>query len=68
MVYEGPNDRAGIECILNKNACPEKTMIWSEYEAFLLQVKQIGTSACGATAVINVLVSCAQLQLSVRYT
>ena len=32
-------------------------MIWSEYEAYVLQVKQIGVSACGATAVINVLVS-----------
>ena len=36
----------------------DKVMIWSEYEAYLLQVKQIGTSACGATAVINILVSC----------
>ena len=35
----------------------ERAMIWSEYDAYLLQVKQIGTSACGATAVINVLVS-----------
>ena len=34
----------------------DKVMIWSEYEAYLLQVKQIGTSACGATAVINILV------------
>ena len=35
----------------------EKAMIWSEYDAYLLQVKQIGRSACGATAVINVLVN-----------
>lgn len=34
----------------------EKVMIWHEYEAYLLQVKQIGTSACGPTAVLTVLV------------
>ncbi|XP_050399662.2 uncharacterized protein LOC126816899 isoform X1 [Patella vulgata] len=33
----------------------EKVMIWSEYEAYIQQVKQIGLSACGPTAVINVL-------------
>lgn len=33
----------------------EKTMIWTEQEAALKQVTQISTSACGATAVINVL-------------
>ena len=38
------------------DASMEKVMIWSEYEAYVLQVKQIGVSACGATAVINVLV------------
>lgn len=32
-------------------------MIWSEYEAYVLQVTQIDASACGATAVINILVS-----------
>lgn len=35
----------------------ERIMIWSEYEAYLLQVKQIGMSACGQTAVLNLLVS-----------
>lgn len=35
----------------------EKVMIWNEYEAYVVQVKQIGTSACGPTAVLNVLVS-----------
>ena len=35
----------------------EKVMIWTEMEAFTRQVTQIGRSACGATAVINVLVS-----------
>ena len=34
-----------------------KVMLWTEYQAYVLQVSQIGTSACGATAVINVLVS-----------
>lgn len=34
----------------------ERTMIWSEREACVKQVTQISTSACGATAVINVLV------------
>lgn len=35
----------------------EKVMIWTERQATLRQVSQIGTSACGPTAVINVLVS-----------
>ena len=33
----------------------EKTMIWTELEACKRQVNQVGVSACGATAVINVL-------------
>ncbi|KAK2147563.1 hypothetical protein LSH36_547g04001 [Paralvinella palmiformis] len=33
----------------------KKVMLWTEYQAYVLQVSQIGTSACGATAVINVL-------------
>ncbi|OWF48215.1 uncharacterized protein LOC110453389 [Mizuhopecten yessoensis] len=40
----------------NKPHCHiEKVMIWNEYEAYVLQVKQIGTSACGPTAVLNVM-------------
>lgn len=35
----------------------EKTMIWSEQEAATKQITQIGTSACGATAVLNVLLA-----------
>lgn len=35
----------------------EKVLIWSELEACNRQVTQIGTSACGATAVINVLMA-----------
>ncbi|XP_074646911.1 uncharacterized protein LOC141902886 [Tubulanus polymorphus] len=33
----------------------QKVMVWSEYEAYISQVKQIGRSACGPTAVINIL-------------
>ena len=33
----------------------EKTMIWTELEAIKRQVNQVGVSACGATALINVL-------------
>nr|CAD7603610.1 unnamed protein product [Timema genevievae] len=35
----------------------DRTMIWSEQEACAKQVTQISTSACGATAVINVLLA-----------
>lgn len=43
---------------LSLNGQVRKVMFWSEHEAYALQVNQIGTSACGATAVINVLVKC----------
>lgn len=33
----------------------KRTMIWSEEEAKNIQIMQIGASACGATAVLNVL-------------
>ncbi|XP_059060841.1 uncharacterized protein LOC131853814 [Achroia grisella] len=36
---------------------PERSMIWSEREACERQVTQIGTSACGATAVVNVFIA-----------
>lgn len=39
----------------NVESSIEKTMIWTEQEAALKQITQISTSACGATAVINVL-------------
>ena len=42
----------------------EKVMIWNEYEAYVVQVKQIGTSACGPTAVLNVLVSWLSFHMS----
>ncbi|KAG0717504.1 hypothetical protein GWK47_054309 [Chionoecetes opilio] len=42
-----------------EDSCPrvKKVMIWTELQASARQVTQIATSACGATAVINVLVS-----------
>jgi hypothetical protein len=35
---------------------PSKVMLWSDKEAALKQIEQVGTSACGATAALNVLV------------
>lgn len=42
-----------------EDSCPrvKKVMIWTELQASARQVTQIATSACGATAIINVLVS-----------
>lgn len=45
----------------------ERTMIWSEQEACVKQVTQISTSACGATAAINVLVKLFHICLFVCY-
>jgi hypothetical protein len=45
----------------------ERTMIWSEQEACVKQVTQISTSACGATAAINVLVKLFHICLFVNY-
>ncbi|XP_028158132.1 uncharacterized protein LOC114351214 isoform X2 [Ostrinia furnacalis] len=36
---------------------PPRCMVWSEREACERQVTQIGTSACGATAVVNVFIA-----------
>jgi len=33
----------------------DKVMIWNEYEAYVMQYKQIAESACGPTAVLNVM-------------
>lgn len=44
-----------VENDAQKSLRMEKVMIWSEYEASLNQFTQIGASACGATAVLNVL-------------
>lgn len=35
---------------------PERVVLWDETEADEKQVEQVGASACGATAVLNVLV------------
>lgn len=42
-----------------EDSCPrvKKVMIWTELQASARQVTQIATSACGATAVINVLLA-----------
>ena len=42
---------------------PAKVMIWSETELKQKHVKQLGASACGATAVVNLLVSRSALAL-----
>ena len=36
---------------------PERVVLWDEDEAEDKQIKQVGASACGATAALNVLVS-----------
>ncbi|XP_050732976.1 uncharacterized protein LOC127006739 [Eriocheir sinensis] len=42
-----------------EDSCPrvKKVMIWTELQASARQVTQIATSACGATAIINVLLA-----------
>ena len=45
----------------------DKVMIWTEYDAYVLQVKQIGVSACGPTAVINVLVCSHYVVITYNY-
>ncbi|KAF5274633.1 hypothetical protein FQR65_LT04333 [Abscondita terminalis] len=44
-----------IEKVREENFFSESAMIWSEEEASLKQITQISASACGATAVLNVL-------------
>ena len=39
-----------------KDKLPERVVLWDETEVAEKQVNQVGTSACGATAVLNVLV------------
>ena len=36
---------------------PNDVMLWNEKEAEEKEIKQVGVSACGATAALNVLVS-----------
>ena len=40
----------------NGQDIPSKVLLWSEEEAELKQIEQVGVSACGATAALNVLV------------
>ena len=49
------NDNGDATTNLRHKKVIEKTMIWTELEACKRQVNQIGVSACGATALINVL-------------
>lgn len=35
----------------------DRVMLWSEFQAYCSALSQIGVSACGATALLNVLVS-----------
>lgn len=42
--------------VLKVEGLPERVVLWNDSEAEEKQVKQVGTSACGATAVLNVLV------------
>ncbi|XP_068620689.1 uncharacterized protein [Battus philenor] len=46
-------------CSENNSGCvePPRCMVWSEREACERQITQIGTSACGATAVANVFIA-----------
>ena len=39
-----------------KAKLPERVVLWDETEVAEKQVNQVGTSACGATAVLNILV------------
>ncbi|EFA05888.1 uncharacterized protein LOC100141576 [Tribolium castaneum] len=43
------DDKNSVDCDV------EKTMIWTHHEACVKQITQVGPSACGATAVLNVL-------------
>ncbi|CAL4078431.1 unnamed protein product, partial [Meganyctiphanes norvegica] len=55
---QDPNT-ASEGCVGGDDSCPrvKKIMIWTELQATARQVTQIGTSACGATAIINVLLA-----------
>ncbi|VVC97966.1 unnamed protein product [Leptidea sinapis] len=48
-VEAGPSTSDSTPCVE-----PPRCMVWTEREACERQVTQIGTSACGATAVVNV--------------
>ena len=46
----------GSHAANEKDELPERVVLWDETEVAEKQVNQVGTSACGATAVLNVLV------------
>lgn len=51
-----PSEKAPAPKIIRTwSYAAEEAMIWSENEAYSKQVNQIGPSACGATAILNVL-------------
>lgn len=54
------NSAAGGQSSKTERLKVDRVMIWNEYEAYVMQFKQIAVSACGQTAVLNVLVSCAE--------
>lgn len=45
-----------LHAVNEEDKLPERIVLWDETEVAEKQVKQVGTSACGATAVLNVLV------------
>ena len=45
-----------LQAANEKDKLPERVVLWDETEVAKRQVNQVGTSACGATAVLNVLV------------
>ena len=42
--------------VISKNFLPIKVMLWDDIDAKEKEIKQVGASACGATAALTVLV------------
>lgn len=52
-------EKMATECSLHaleEDKLPERVVLWDETEVSEKQIRQVGVSACGATAVLNVLV------------
>lgn len=49
------NSASGSQSSKTERLKVDRVMIWNEYEAYVMQFKQIAVSACGQTAVLNVL-------------
>ena len=47
---------SSLRALNERDKLPERVVLWDEAEVAKKQVNQVGTSACGATAVLNVLV------------